>query len=816
MNIGIYIKGERLDLYDDERINIILKSLELNDLSKIFTDYSQTFSVPATPNNNRIFKHWYNEDIEFVDGDQAFDANAKVDGYIEISHNPFRNGSIQLEGVSLNKGIPTNYKITFFGQVKNLFDRFGDDTLKTLYSRKFWDTPSTDTLNYTPQNSTLDHDYNSTNIIGGISDPSYFSNGDLFYPLISQQRLWRIGTGPITQPGSDPAIVMDIRTNNGAIDYLELKPAVRMYFLMKKIEQFYKISFGSTGLFNRAVMRNLYMWLSTSSEKMSAFGNRTIVELSDANYPGINGQSVGSTDYYKVTNSGSHRYDTGLEIRPSANYESVKYDLYMEMSNDGINFTEIGSVPGVSGRNSIFYTIETYMDEPFYYFRWFVRSSGVFNFNTNLQASKYFSGIPSYINVDQQLMTTNGRVRLRDQLPDIKIKDLITDLVRMFNLVIKPVGENEVLMDTKDNYYKGGEIHELDNYFDNEKADINRVKLFKEITFKYVETSAILGENWRNTYGGIYNKGFGDLIYRDYVSGSEQLKIELKFENMLFERLSNYIEEGDDVIRNSNIIIGSAIDKEYKPVNVKPILFFKNGMTKLDIPIKVIADNIVSGSRARVDVNQIHIISNENADRIDMISESINFDKYLSPNLYGAEIKTTLYENYYKRYIENIYNKKQRLFTYSEIQIPANILTKLTLDDRINIGDRQYRIDTVTVDLVSGMANFTLMNNFYDENYSNNSASIITANIENIIYANWGGGWYDIIFQPANPTDRFEINLTGTTNSFVSMEQYGGVGRTYIQFRISPNSLTTNRVGYIVLQTQGRTFIVTIIQDAKI
>ena len=59
-NIDIYIEGKRLDLFEDENITINSSVQNINDISKVFTDFSQSFTVPASQNNNKIFKHYYN------------------------------------------------------------------------------------------------------------------------------------------------------------------------------------------------------------------------------------------------------------------------------------------------------------------------------------------------------------------------------------------------------------------------------------------------------------------------------------------------------------------------------------------------------------------------------------------------------------------------------------------------------------------------------------------------------------------------------------------------------------------------------------
>ena len=61
--VQLYIKGKRVDLFSDENISVTSSIQNSSDISKIFTDFSQSFTIPASSNNNKIFKHYYNTDI---------------------------------------------------------------------------------------------------------------------------------------------------------------------------------------------------------------------------------------------------------------------------------------------------------------------------------------------------------------------------------------------------------------------------------------------------------------------------------------------------------------------------------------------------------------------------------------------------------------------------------------------------------------------------------------------------------------------------------------------------------------------------------
>ena len=125
--LQLYIGTERVDLFKDETVSFTQTIQNVKDISKIFTEFSKTFSLPASKVNNKIFQHYYIFDIQ-----GGFDARNKVAGYIELNTIPFKEGYIKLEGVDLKKNIAHTYRITFFGNTVNLKDVLGEDQLSAL------------------------------------------------------------------------------------------------------------------------------------------------------------------------------------------------------------------------------------------------------------------------------------------------------------------------------------------------------------------------------------------------------------------------------------------------------------------------------------------------------------------------------------------------------------------------------------------------------------------------------------------------------------------------------------------------------------
>ena len=91
--------------------------------------------------------------------------------------------------------------------------------------------------------------------------------------------------------------------------------------------------------------------------------------------------------------------------------------------------------------------------------------------------------------------------------------------------------------------------------------------------------------------------------------------------------------------------------------------------------------------------------------------------------IFGSEIDTynltdyggnnnSLFQVNYEDYITDVYSKKARLYKFSAV-LPLKILLQLTLDDKIIIGTRLYKINSMTTKLQSGETEFELLNDVW-------------------------------------------------------------------------------------------------------
>ena len=118
----IYIGEKQLSLFQEENMSVNSSVASIDDITANTTDFTKTFTVPASAENNKLFRHYYNVDVE-----DGFDARVRRDGRIELDGGLFRIGKFSLIKASLKGGVPSNYTIQFIGNLIDMKDIFGDE-----------------------------------------------------------------------------------------------------------------------------------------------------------------------------------------------------------------------------------------------------------------------------------------------------------------------------------------------------------------------------------------------------------------------------------------------------------------------------------------------------------------------------------------------------------------------------------------------------------------------------------------------------------------------------------------------------------------
>ena len=125
--VQLYIQGQRVELFQDEIISLTQSIQNIKDPATIFTGFTQEFSLPATRETNKLFKHYYNFDIT-----GGYDGRVKTVARIELNSKTFQTGKIRLQSVEMKDNVAYAYKVVFIGDLVELKDAISEDELSDL------------------------------------------------------------------------------------------------------------------------------------------------------------------------------------------------------------------------------------------------------------------------------------------------------------------------------------------------------------------------------------------------------------------------------------------------------------------------------------------------------------------------------------------------------------------------------------------------------------------------------------------------------------------------------------------------------------
>lgn len=660
--VDLYIDGQRADLFPDESIEMNLSVQNIKDISKVFGDFTNSFTIPASKVNNKIFKHYYNVDI-----DGGYISNLRTNAFIEVNNNLFRAGVLELEGVQMKNGEPYAYSVGFYSNVTSLKDKFGEDTLNDL------------------DLSAQDHTYNDTNIVTGLNGYVSDTDSSVIYPLISPVRNWFYDS---TSSDANPD---NIWYHNGhpehGVFYYDLKPAIKLQKIIDAIETKYGIEFQSD-FFDSADFGKLFMWCHRRAGYMfkdqpNGFPPQVI------NFTTNNtGDYNLTTQKYTVTAAQEADLRVRYTLNSTTDYKIVVYvndELFSSRSHSG----NVSNETITLGERAIGDTIQFRFAPPD---NW---DASVISINTTTFYLEYDDGV-SWQEADTvgrlAAQSITSEVVIADQMPEQKIGDFIGSLVRAFNLVIVPVANNKYDIEPLDDWYAEGTTREVSEYVNTEEVNINKPTLYRRINFKYNETGAILGEQYR-----LQNDiGYGDLK-ADFAFDGEEFNVEVGFDNMLFERL-------DDINNGITTIgVGKSITREIEPYIGQPVIFYATDAIRGTSAFAYVDMLGVENSKT-----DIWIASNVNNLVAADVTKTLNFGTEVDPYLLQG-FATGLYNTYWKDYITDLYDRKRRVFMY-KAQLPLGVMLALKINDKLTIGERNYIINQMKLNLSTGEAQMELLN----------------------------------------------------------------------------------------------------------
>lgn len=706
----------RVDLMEEELISLTQVIQDVSDIDKLFTDYSRTFNLPASKTNNKIFKHWYNPDIE------GFDANVFCESRIELNHLHFRFGKIQLNEVVMKFGEPSMYKVTFFGNTVTFKDKINEDQLSDLV----W-------LNNF--NHDADADYIKVALEYGkdFTIDSVAYNDAIIYPLIAHSQSYIYDDTGNTNNGLNISTQSTHHQQRGVVPE-DLKPAIPVKNIIKAIEEQYGITFKTSEFLDSAAMTNLYLWLHRAKGRITG---DLLTELSNttfnctsgtANCNHYNGVLYPSVQFsngdYIFTQAFTNGYEEGFKFTATITPASSTIPYSIEIV-DSLTDTIVATANNLLGTqsHSIGYgklqTNTLSLNESKRLFAR-VRSVDPLTFSAalsiehsyfDLALGRYDYSLTANYTSSSSSIVTSATIIITEQIPELSIKDFLNGLFRAFNLTAYVDFNDEIVVKTLDSYYAAGDTFDITDFVKTDQHAVGEALPFSNVDLEYSEPKSILAQTFRS----MNNRRYGELNYIGDASKKNEYKITLPFEHMLFERLQDKTSNALTLLQT-----GSFLDDDLNPSIGQPLLFY--GIQRSSIyasPINFLYSTRPETYGALCPTGTKYILNNywmpHNANELGTSTTAptynLNFgseiDSYQLTD-YGGN-NNSLFQTYYQNYITRVFNKKTRIFKFNAI-LPLKVLLNLTLDDLIVVGTRAYTINKMSTKLQSGETNFELLN----------------------------------------------------------------------------------------------------------
>ena len=673
---------KRVDLFDDESITITDSILNVRDIKKIFTPFSQQFTLPASQTNNKIFRHYENSDVV-----NSFDARYRSDSLIKLNGIDYKKGQILFKSVELKDNSPHSYKVVFYGDTAELKSILAEDQLSSLSSLNQFNFDLTD-FNVLMRFS---------NYTGTVT-PQPDIQDDIIYPLITHTKNMRY-----TNEG-----YRDNKTGE-ALNESDIKPAIKVQKVIQAISEKYPQLKFVNGFFNSTRFSKLYMWLHKNEGFISNVdeggGARTIrrqlyqrptpTDPTDWEFWAGNDLRMLYSRDYSVNGGPLLQYEINWYINSpdaSATFQCRVIDnntgnilVDEERSggqNTGIQVT-IGGQWGAPNEYDLTFEVDVEND---------------LNFSQNLvihkkRRSNLYWGPWNTIDTGRyrtpQIDVTNI-YEVPFQMPKYKIIDFLSNLFKMFNLVVYRVGD-EIRVEEASWWSTIGNSYDITRYCDMSTSTVERLFQFKNMKFDFKSKKSFLIQYSDELQGNQFaQESYGN----DSFDGTDY-NVEVDFEKMMYERLTN--EDNGDL---SNIGQGAMIDKKFEPTIGKPLLFYTeltnaNGQFYL-------GNNIVNQYQRPTQLGPYNSWSSDRTS----LNFGVESDEYIQAIVGNGD---NLFSEGYLDYVENGFNPNSRMLKVSAY-LPLGLVTTYKMNDTFVINNKPYRINKIKTNLLTNKTDLELYN----------------------------------------------------------------------------------------------------------
>jgi hypothetical protein len=709
-----------IDLYDLEppKFNFSIEDIRDTSTRSVFT---RTFRVPATANNNQLFKTAF--DVNGVD----FDIRIKRSARIFVNGILFRTGQIRLNRIyDNNEGQRIDYELYFLGETKDFGTSVGEGYLNQLDLSEY-----DHVLNYTNITDSWDAYPESTGLTAGFFD------GDILYPLIDFGVTYDNDGEPTQTRISQNNVGDHFTQNSRPLPVNRFKPMIRVKALIDKIFEEAGYSYTSA-FFNSRQFVNLYF---------SAFGNTdSNVTSTSSNILNVSynqGGFVSPIPFNQIVYDYGSNYSSPFYTAPITGNYNINYNANIVIrsgsgtgSSATLRLVKNGVTILDSDTNScgIGATCNIYLNGSL---------TGVaLNSGDTISVQIVESNAEQVVIVDASLdiPTAPGVVSIAPLLDDdYKQIDFIKDIITKFRLVMVPDKniENGFIIEPWQNYIGSGDVYDWTHKLDLSKDFVSEPVFYTQSArIKFEDTQ---GEDFLNKINqDVFNEIFGRLIVNgdnDFLEGEREIK-------------TNFIPTPITQIERANTAIGTtfiipqihvhepgtdpAYNPQHRPIKQNRHLLYYNGTKDTDSVDWYIESDPNNPYEKYPMVSFYSVFPNTSS------SINLNWQKevgYIEHNINNPLLGESVYDAYWSNYIESLYDGFARRITAYFILDDMDLLD-FNFDDVIRVKNTYYYVSKIS-DAIIGKKSSVKVELIKLLNYQVDITPIPPARLWNTTYSNW-------------------------------------------------------------------------------
>ena len=723
-----------LDLYDVEPIKLTLSIEDITnaDASSVF---SKQFKVPASRNNNEFFLNAF--EIDGID----FDVTTKKPAEILVDGAEFRQGHIRLQKIFTNADKDRiDYELLFLGETRDFSSVIGDARMCDLNLDTIAPIGNTYTMAEVEESWKA---YPSTVDIAGTSiTPSTtngYSDGDVIFPLVDHGALYNEDGTPATgfnQIALGPANSGAFNHHNHPISATRFKPMIRAKYIIDQIfanagysyesdffdtdlfKQIYVSAFGNNANISIEIEQSTALSFNAYDNFNQNSGNLTLTQIFQN--PGGNFSPYQGSPYFGSTFSvaapstvggayytfNAHAYYEGYDENSDGSQFPVFARLVMIRRRAGVG-TVVARTTGFNAqtRNLTFDTRVTTS----------VWNAAVDTLQTGdvltLAVEPDF-GSPQNEIVNNAMWecvaSPGGYYPARDLDCDYKQVDFIKDILTSFRLVLAPKNgkPNTFIIEPWQDYIGSGTTYDWSKKLCEEK-DMVIEPLFNTQS-ETIEFTLTADTDWINDFHQKdFNKVHGFLRYdsnNELLKGKRDIKV--SYSPTPVYQIEQYVSgqhpAPEFIIPYTHKHENEGPVTQHQPIKPITRLLFYNGLQPITdsnnywFSSGMTVDSSGSGGYEWWPLMSMYSewVANAGPTETSVKLEWSNDIRYFNPIANYNEIGNTLYDQYWSRYINSLYNKFSRrvtaYFTLNNVD-----LQYFSFDDIIFVNGKYYRPEKI-------------------------------------------------------------------------------------------------------------------------